>query len=193
MTIPPSALYAIIDPEVAQDPVALARRVLQKSCGTLQLRAKRLPDVELLALAETLAALCRDAAVRFFINDRPDIAMLVGADGVHLGQDDIPIGQTRKLSAFQIGVSTHSLAQAEVAERSGADYVAFGPVFRTATKENPDPVVGLENLRRVCRACSRPVVAIGGITPENAPQVLDAGAAEVAVISALPRFVGALD
>lgn len=193
MTIPRSALYAIVDAGVAADPVALARQAVERRCGTLQLRAKELPGAEFLALAEALAKVCRDAAVPFFVNDRPDIAILAGADGVHLGQDDMSIEQARELTARQIGLSTHSLAQARAADEAGADYVAFGPVFETVSKQDPDPVVGLEALSEVCRAASRPVVAIGGITPENGPKVLSAGAAQVAVISALPRFLDALD
>jgi thiamine-phosphate pyrophosphorylase len=89
---------------------------------------------------------------------------------------------------MQIGVSTHTLAQAATAEARGADLIAFGPVFETRTKENPDPVVGLRTLEAVCKTVSRPVVAIGGITPENAAEARLAGARYIAAISALPRF-----
>ncbi|MCZ6807892.1 MAG: thiamine phosphate synthase [Deltaproteobacteria bacterium] len=183
-------LYAIVDAEASSDPVELAERALRFGCAALQLRAKRLDDRALLAMAEQLNAACKRANVAFVVNDRPDIAALVGADGLHLGQDDMQIAEAREVvGAIDIGVSTHNLEQALEAERSGADRIAFGPVFATATKENPDPVVGLEKLGQVCRAVSRPVVAIGGITPENGTRALDHGAAQLAVISALPRFL----
>jgi thiamine-phosphate diphosphorylase len=183
-------LYAIVDADASRDSSDLARRALSIGCAALQLRAKKLNDRSLLALAEELHAACRQANVPFIVNDRPDIAVLIGAEGVHLGQDDMRIAEARRIvGAIDIGISTHNLQQALEAERSGADRIAFGPVFETVTKENPDPVVGLKKLEQVCRAVSRPVVAIGGITPENADRVLAQGAAQVAVISALPRFL----
>lgn len=189
-TIPNERLYAIIDAEIADDPFALARRALKAGCGLLQLRAKRLADADFLALADAISNSCRQSSVPFVVNDRPDIASLSRADGVHLGQDDMPIADARTLvGPMELGVSTHDLAQARDADRAGADRIAFGPVFATTTKDDPDPVVGLEALSVVCRSVSRPVVAIGGITPENAHKVLDAGAQHVAAISALPRFL----
>ncbi|MDH3728237.1 MAG: thiamine phosphate synthase [Myxococcales bacterium] len=183
-------LYAIVDAEAARNPEELAERALSIGCAALQLRAKRLDDQSLLALAEQLNAACKRANVPFIVNDRPDIAALIGADGVHLGQDDMRISEARDIvGPIDIGVSTHDLRQALEAEGGGADRIAFGPVFVTATKENPDPVVGLKKLEEVSRRVSCPVVAIGGITPENAAQVLTHGAAQLAVISALPRFL----
>lgn len=183
-------LYAIIDVERADDPVALARAALDAGCGTLQLRAKRLDDRAFLELAQILRRLCSEQRVPFVVNDRADIARLVGADGLHLGQDDLSLADARRIvGEISIGVSTHDRTQAEDAERAGADLVAFGPIFETTSKDDPDPVVGVAELRRVCREIGRPVVAIGGITPENAERTLAAGAAYVAVISALPRFL----
>ncbi len=183
-------LYAIVDADAASDPSELARQALSIGCVALQLRAKNLDDQPLLALAKGLHAASKQANVPFIVNDRPDIAVLIGAEGVHLGQDDMRIAEARQIvGKIDIGVSTHNLQQALEAERGGADRIAFGPVFETATKENPDPIVGLKELEKVCRAVSRPVVAIGGITPENADRVLAHGAAQVAVISALPRFL----
>ena len=185
-----SSLYAIIDAEAAHDPLALTRRALAARCGMLQLRCKRLDDRAFIELASELRALCLTADVPFVINDRADIATIVRSDGLHLGQDDLPVADARRIvGSMQIGVSTHDLEQAVQAERDGADLIAFGPVFETKTKENPDPVVGLELLERVCHDASRPVVAIGGITPVNAGEALRAGAAYVAVISALPSFL----
>lgn len=183
-------LYAIVDAEASSDPERLCRRALSVGCAALQLRAKRLDDQSLLQLAEQLNSACKRASVPFIVNDRSDLAALIGADGIHLGQGDMRITEAREIvGAIDIGVSTHNLQQALEAERDGADRIAFGPVFETATKENPDPVVGLRKLEEVCRAVSLPVVAIGGITPENGARVLEHGAAQLAVISALPRFL----
>ncbi|MDH3726767.1 MAG: thiamine phosphate synthase [Myxococcales bacterium] len=183
-------LYAIVDAEASSDPEGLCRRALSVGCAALQLRAKRLDDQSLLQLAEQLNSSCKRASVPFIVNDRSDLAALIGADGIHLGQGDMRITEAREIvGAIDIGVSTHNLQQALEAERDGADRIAFGPVFETATKDNPDPVVGLRKLEEVCRAVSLPVVAIGGITPENGARVLEHGAAQLAVISALPRFL----
>lgn len=186
------SLYAIIDVEVADRPLELAFKSLNAGCAMLQLRAKELDDEGFLEIAKRIRSACAHAEVPFVINDRPDIARLVRADGLHLGQGDASIDDARKVVGHMpIGLSTHDLRQATEADRKGADLIAFGPVFATQTKKDPDPVVGVERLGAVCRAVSRPVVAIGGITPENAAQALDAGARYVAVISALPRFIEA--
>jgi len=171
--------------------LALAFQALNAGCAIVQLRAKRLDDVSFLKIAQRVRSACTHAEVPFVINDRADIARLVRADGLHLGQDDLSIEDARQVVAdMQIGVSTHTLEQAVTADAKGADLIAFGPVFETKTKENPDPVVGLRTLQQVCQTVSRPVVAIGGITPENAGEARRAGARYVAVISALPRFFG---
>jgi thiamine-phosphate pyrophosphorylase len=183
-------LYAIIDLEVADAPIDLAERVLASRCSWLQLRAKNADDRTWLEVARALRTRCGEAGVPFVVNDRPDIATIVGADALHLGQDDLPIDEARRIVGnLPIGCSTHDLAQARAAEADGADLIAFGPVFDTRSKANPDPTVGLERLREVCATVSRPVIAIGGITPENAPDVRAAGADYLAAISALPRFL----
>ena len=185
------SLYAIIDAEVAERPLALAFQALNAGSAMVQLRAKRLDDVAFLEIAKRVRSACAHAKVPFVVNDRADIARLVGADGLHLGQDDLCVEDARRVVGdMQIGVSTHTLEQASNADAEGADLIAFGPIFETQTKENPDPIVGLRTLETVCQAVSRPVVAIGGITPENAGETLQAGARYVAVISALPRFLG---
>lgn len=124
---------------------------------------------------------------RLILNDRADLALLAGADGVHVGQQDLAPKDARRIvgPARWVGVSTHDLAQLEAADASDCDYIAYGPVFPTATKQNPDPVVGLAGLREARRRTRKPLVAIGGITTANARQVLDAGADSIAVISAL--------
>lgn len=185
------SLYAIVDAEVADRPLALAFQALNAGCAVVQLRAKRLDDVSFLEIAKRVRSACTHANVPFVVNDRADIARLVGADGLHLGQEDLSIEDARRVVGdMQIGVSTHTLEQASKADAEGADLIAFGPIFETKTKANPDPVVGLRSLEQVCQTVSRPVVAIGGITPENAGQARRAGARYVAVISALPRFFG---
>jgi thiamine-phosphate pyrophosphorylase len=126
--------------------------------------------------------------VRLIINDRADIALALGADGVHLGQDDLPPAAARELLGERavIGCSTHNEEQAREAIELPVDYIAIGPVFQTSSKENPDPVVGLEGLRRVRRIVGQiPLVAIGGVSAENAREVLTAGADSLAVISLL--------
>ncbi|MBA3711941.1 MAG: thiamine phosphate synthase [Pyrinomonadaceae bacterium] len=154
----------------------------------IQLREKHLAPREFYQEAETALRIARGLGVRLLINDRADIALALGADGVHLGQDDLPPEAARRLLGDDaiIGCSTHNIEQALQAARYPVDYIAIGPVFPTASKVNPDPVVGLDGLRRVRDGIGQiPLVAIGGITRENAPDVLDAGADAVAVISAL--------
>ena len=163
-------------------------RLCEGGAGLVQLREKHLPPREFYREAEEALRVARARGVKLIINDRADIALALGADGVHLGQDDMPPEAARSLlgDAAIIGFSTHGVEQAAAAARLPVDYVAIGPVFATQSKENPDAVVGLEGVRRARGAVGRlPLVAIGGITPEKAPSVLDAGADSVAVIAAL--------
>ena len=160
--------------------------LLARPC-CLQLRTKHLADGPLLRLARALVPLCRRAGVPFCLNDRADLAHLAGADAVHVGQNDLDIGDVRAVlarlgRALVVGVSTHNLGQAVAAAGAGADYIGFGPVFPTTSKAQPDPVVGLVGLAAVCKAVSVPVVAIGGITRARIAAVVDAGAAAAAVI-----------
>jgi thiamine-phosphate pyrophosphorylase len=188
--------YAILDVPGRvgmPEPIELAKEVMRAeqllAAGPccLQLRAKQLPARTLLELASRLAPLCRQAGIPFCVNDRLDLALVVGADAVHLGQDDLQLHDVRGVLAtlgrsLLVGISTHTLAQAVVAAQTGADYIGFGPVFATGSKQNPDPVVGIEGLRAVTAAVSIPVVAIGGIRRGNVAQVVAAGAAAAAVI-----------
>jgi len=181
-------LYVLIDPEHTggRDPELIARAALRGGCAALQLRAKQLGDGARLALAQKLRALAFAADVPFVMNDRVDLALLVGADGVHLGQDDLPLASARQLApALVLGLSTHSPAQARAGARAGADLLGFGPVFDTRSKANPDPVVGLAALAEVVRSVNVPVIAIGGITIDTAADVLRAGARLGAVIGAV--------
>jgi thiamine-phosphate pyrophosphorylase len=153
----------------------------------IQFRDKHASSRQLYATCLELKELLRDSGCRLIVNDRADVARATDADGVHLGQDDLPVEMARRVLASDkwIGCSTHSLCQVIEADRSTADYIAFGPIFPTASKENPDPVVGLEGLREARRVTGKPLVAIGGITLQNAPELLAAGADSVAVIGAL--------
>jgi thiamine-phosphate pyrophosphorylase len=138
-------------------------------------------------MARDAVAAARAAGALLVVNDRVDVALLAGADGVHLGQDDLRPEDARRLlpAGALIGVSTHDRAQVEEAAASGADYVAVGPVFATATKERPDPVVGLELVRWARGRVGVPLVAIGGITAGRAAEVAAAGADGLAVVSAI--------
>jgi thiamine-phosphate pyrophosphorylase len=154
----------------------------------VQLREKHLSPREFCRQAEEAVRVAHASGARVVVNDRVDVALAVGADGVHLGQDDLAPEAARRLlgPAAIIGCSTHNVEQAARAASWPVDYVAIGPVFATSSKERPDPVVGLDGLRRVRRSLGDVVlVAIGGITPENARAVLLAGADSVAVIAAL--------
>ncbi len=182
-------LYAIIDPEhcAGRDPRVIAAAVLRGGCAVLQLRAKTLDDAAFVTLGRELAQSCRAHGVTFVVNDRVALVDAIGADGLHLGQNDLSLAGARARvgSHVMITVSTHSLEQARAAERRGADGIGFGPVFATRTKADADPVVGLSALAEVCGLLRIPVIAIGGITLETAPQVRLAGAPFAAVISAI--------
>ena len=181
-------LYAIVDPSACggRDPEVVAAAILRGGCAVLQLRDKYNCDVDRLALARRIGALCRAARVPFIMNDRPDLAVLAGADGLHLGQDDLPIAEARRIAGdLVIGRSTHDGAQARAAIDEGADLIAVGPIFATQSKQDPDPVVGVEALSAICRVVRVPVIAIGGITVERAVAIREAGAAMGAAISAI--------
>ena len=164
----------------------LARRLVAAGACAIQLRMKHATTRELVAAGRAV----RDevSGVPFIVNDRLDVALVVGADGVHLGQDDLPLDAALRLAGGRllIGVSTHNVEQARAAARGGASYLGFGPVYATATKENPDPVQGLAALAQAVRAASPvPVVAIGGVTPAVAGELARAGAAAACAISAV--------
>ncbi|MEK6325771.1 MAG: thiamine phosphate synthase [Acidobacteriota bacterium] len=153
----------------------------------IQLREKRASPLEFYRAAIDAMSVARRLGVQIIINDRVDIAIAVKADGVHLGQDDLPPDRARRLLGESriIGFSTHTLEQALAADAAPIDYLTIGPVFQTSTKDKPDPVVGLETVSEVRRRISKPLVAIGGITLETARAVIEAGADSVAVISDL--------
>ncbi len=130
---------------------------------------------------------CRSHDCLFLINDHVDVALALSADGVHLGQDDMPVAMARKLlgDAAVIGSSVHSVTELRQAEEEGATYVAFGPIYRTRTKEDVGPVRGLQQLSALCGASTLPVIAIGGIGPDQVPELLALGVAGIAVVSAV--------
>ncbi len=171
----------------------VASEILDAGSAILQFRYKGAFTPEVFADVEHVAELCRQAGALFVVNDRADLAAMVGA-GVHLGQEDLTPADARKVmgNAALIGFSTHNEMQLRAALTEPADYVAFGPIFGTASKANPDPVVGLGELRRLRPLTSLPLVAIGGITRANARRVIDAGADSVAVIGDLFSDAGAI-
>jgi len=182
-------LYAIVDPDgcAGRTPEEIADAILAGGCGVLQLRVKRpMADRDLVALGRRLRDRCRRAGVPFVVNDRAHLARVLGADGLHLGQDDLSVEDARRVvGSLPIGVSTHGETQALAAAEAGANLIGFGPVFQTSSKARPDPTVGLDGLRSICARVSVPVVAIGGLTVERAPEARAAGAALVAAISAI--------
>jgi len=183
-----SGLYAIIDTQALEgrSPIKAASQVIQGGARTVQLRDKLLAKKELLAVAQELRNLCAEHNVLFIINDYLDLVLATDADGLHLGQDDLPVKIARKLLPMDkiLGVSTTTVDQATAAEAEGADYIAVGAMYPTSSKERPT-VVGLDRLSQIRAAVGQPVVAIGGINKENAGGVMAAGAGSVAVISAI--------
>ena len=183
-------LYVILDASLLTIPVSDgAQELAGAGVRLLQYRNKSASARDLLAASRDLASLLTPLGVSFVVNDRPDVAMLAGADGVHVGQEDLAPEQARALVGRDkwVGVSTHNLEQFREAAATSADYIAVGPIFATSSKTNPDPVVGTELLRRVRWLTAKPIVAIGGITLENAPLVMEAGADCVAVMSDILR------
>lgn len=183
----PSRVYPIID--TLSDPrrsyAELAQAIVAAGVPLVQLRVKGEPTRRFVEIARRVKDATDRCGARLIINDRTDIAKLVDAAGVHLGREDLPAAAARRILGPDkvIGFSTHNLAQAEAAAREGvADYLGFGPIFSTTSKERPDPVQGLEGLRQVRARLALPIVAIGGITATTMREVLAAGADAVAMI-----------
>jgi len=183
-----TGLYAIIDIQTLKErsPIEVANQAICGGAKTIQLRDKLQSKRELLPIAQQLKSLCAKHNVLFIINDYLDLALATDADGLHLGQDDLPISTARKLLPIDkiLGCSTTTIDQAVAAESEGADYIAVGSIYPTISKETVK-VVGLEIVRQVRQAVALPLVAIGGITKDNAAEVMTAGADSVAVISAI--------
>jgi len=184
-------LYAIVDLSISPDTarlVAFARELAVGGCTLLQYRNKSGNAKVMLEQARKLKKLLGPSA-RLIMNDRADLCLAAGFDGVHVGQDDLSPESVRAIIGPDrwLGVSTHNPEQLGEADLTSADYLAIGPVFATSSKEKPDPVVGLEGVRRARSLTRKPLVAIGGITRANAASVIEAGADSVAVISDLLR------
>ncbi|HUK52371.1 MAG TPA: thiamine phosphate synthase [Candidatus Binatia bacterium] len=184
--IPP--LYAVLSADLFPgEPEDCASKLADAGVQLIQYRNKQASSRELLRVARGLSALSRAHDFRFVMNDRADIALLAGAGGVHVGQEDLPVEAARRVCgpACWVGVSTHNLEQLRAAAATSADYIAVGPVFQTGSKANPDAVVGLDFVRQARALTNKPLVAIGGITAERAAEVYAAGADSLAVISDL--------
>jgi len=181
-------LYLITDRKVAKKPLPEAVRLaLEGGVKAVQLREKDLPVRELLSLAQELRSVTREFGAKLFINDRLDVATLVGADGIHLGEQSMPADAVRKVvgKSLQIAVSTHSVNEAKAAQDGGADFITYGPIFETPSKTKYGAPVGAKSIINIRNEFSIPIYAIGGINSGNMLQVLSAGADGIAVISAI--------
>lgn len=176
-------LYMIITKPVLPY-TAIAQICMDEGIKMLQLREKHLPDSQQLAIARELVNITRGSQTMITIDDRPDLTLLSGADCLHLGVDDLPAAEARKIIApgTLLGLSSHNPDQARAALAQNPDYIGFGPLYPTTTKANPDPVTGLEPLKTVLQMAKVPVVAIGGVFPENLRDVLAAGARTVCLV-----------
>lgn len=188
------SLYPILDSSYlagAADRAGTLQQIIRDlaSAGVeiLQYRNKSEDEFQVLADARALREAAAGTGLLLIINDYPALAVQAGFDGVHVGQTDMPPDEARRIlgPGKILGVSTHNEAQLRAADSQPVDYVAIGPVYPTATKQNPDPVIGLEGVQRAHQLTRKPLVAIGGITAANAPAVLRAGADSVAIISAI--------
>src|SRR6266850_502022 len=183
-------LYVILDTALLTVPEAdCAQKLADAGVRLLQYRNKAASSRELFESSRRLSAQCVPQGVSFLVNDRADVASVADATGVHVGQEDLYAEAARQVmgAGKWVGVSTHNLEQFERAAATSADYIAVGPVFCTSTKTNPDPVVGIDFIRRVRTLTSKPIVAIGGITLDRAAEVIRAGADSVAVASDILR------
>ncbi len=182
-------LYLVTDPVLcgSRGVEETCRLALEAGVGTLQLRDKKAPVRHLIRTAGALQKLCLEHEALFIVNDRVDVAMAVGADGVHLGQDDMPVGLARELLGPDavIGASVRSAAEAMIARDEGADYIAANLIFPTDTKTDIGRPLGIEAIAELKEATSLPLIAIGGIDPSNAGIVRKAGADGIAVVSAI--------
>jgi len=161
----------------------IAEKCVAHGIKMLQLREKNLPDRELIKIGKEIRNITKGTGTKLVINDRPDIAAICEADFLHLGQDDISINDARKIVGdMKIGLSTHSIEQAKEALKNNPSYIGFGPVYPTNAKAIPDKPVGTEQLKQVLGFANIPVVAIGGIFPENIKHVIDAGAKNIVMV-----------
>lgn len=188
LVLPP--LYVILDAALlTTSELDAAKKLTDAGARLFQYRNKRGSSRELLQASAGLAAELAQCGALFFVNDRPDVAFLSGASGVHVGQKDLPVAESRAVLGHGklLGISTHNLEQFRAGAATDADYIALGPVFDTDSKANPDPAVGTAMIREARKLSRKPIVAIGGITLERAKEVMEAGADSVAVISDILR------
>jgi thiamine-phosphate pyrophosphorylase len=187
--LPP--VYPITDKRLSGSSthLAIVRELIRGGASLIQIRDKETPLRELLSDIRGCVEYSAGFGVRIIVNDRCDLALLSGAAGVHLGQEDLPPAAARSVlgRAAVLGFSTHSLAQVQNSCHLPVQYIGFGPIFATATKSHHPPIVGLAKLRKACRQSTNPVVAIGGIELAQLPDILEAGAASAAVISTLMK------
>lgn len=184
LTLPP--LYGILDPEQTKGRCSeeVLCDLLEGGVTIVQLRVKAMVASEFFELAQRVRAKTKAYGCKLIVNDRVDIALACDADGVHLGQEDLPLAVGRKLmGAKLVGISTHDLEQAQEAERHGADYIGFGPMFGTTTKDTGYTARGIQMLQQIRATVNIPIVAIGGITEQNVQRVWQAGADSAAIIS----------
>lgn len=161
----------------------IAEKCVEHEIRMLQLREKQLTDKELISIGRDIKSITKGSSTNFVVNDRPDIAVICDADILHLGQDDISLEDARKVVGdMKIGLSTHSVDQAIKALAMNPEYIGFGPIYPTNAKAKPDAPVGVDQLKKVLQIATVPVVAIGGIFPENIKNVLDAGAKNIAMV-----------
>ncbi len=180
-------LYLILDQQYSnKDIVSVAKEAVESGVDIIQYREKVLSNKDTLIIAEKLRKITKDAGITFIINDDPAVALAVDADGVHLGQEDIPVDSARKILGKDkiIGISTHNMEEVTEAKKLDVDYIAFGPVFQSPTKMVTSPH-GIEGLKQIRASIAVPLIAIGGINQKNASDVINAGADAVAVISAI--------
>src|SRR6267142_4260152 len=183
-------LYVILDAALLTVPeTECTQRLADAGVRLLQYRNKSASSRQLVESSKRLTSQLAPQGVTFVVNDRADVASVVDAAGVHVGQDDLSVEAARRVIGTEkwVGVSTHNLAQFELSAATSADYIAVGPVFCTSTKTDPDPVVGIDFIRRVRPLTNKPIVAIGGITVDRAAEVMRAGADSVAVASDILR------
>jgi thiamine-phosphate pyrophosphorylase len=188
LVLPP--LYMILDAALLTSPeIEVAKNLNDAGVRLFQYRNKHGSTREIFQASSGLAAELAERGALFFVNDRPDIAFLSGASGVHVGQNDLPATEARAVmgKGKLLGISTHNLEQFRAAAATDADYIALGPVFATDSKANPDPVVGTAMIQLARKLTAKPIVAIGGITFERAREVIEAGADSIAVISDVLR------
>jgi thiamine-phosphate pyrophosphorylase len=181
-------LYVITTevPDLKRNHVDVAEAAIEGGATIIQYRAKNKSSFQLYREAREIKILCEKKGVPFVVNDRVDIALAVGANGVHLGQEDLPIEKAREIfPGGLIGASVRSVKEALEAEKRGADYLGAGPIFPTFSKDDAGEAIGIQGLREICTAANLPVVAIGGINVQNVKDVIISGATGVAVISAV--------